>query len=107
MPAWLRIESYRSMGIWDKVKDAANKAAEAAKDQVKREDSFLNKTVDATKAAADKAVVVAKDQYYRQDSGLNKLKSGAAGASDKLLGHIDAIDTNKRDEHIAAARRYV
>ena len=95
------------MGIWDKVKDAAQKAADAAKDQVQREDSFLNKTVDAGKKAADKAVVVAKDQYYRQDSGLNKLKANAAGASDKLLGHIDAIDANKRDDHIAAARRYV
>lgn len=94
------------MGLWDKVKDAAQKAADAAKDQVNREDSLLNKTVEAGKKAADKAVVVAKDQYYRQDSTLNKAISGTAATSDKVLGHIDAIDSGQRNDEIAMAKRY-
>src|SRR5579859_6595268 len=94
------------MGLWDKVKDAAQKAAEAAKDQVNREDSLLNKTVDATRKAADKAAVVAKDQVHRQDSLLNRVKDKAAASSDNLLGKIDAIDAGRHDEQVAMARRY-
>lgn len=94
------------MGLWDKVKDAASKAADAAKEQVQREDSLLNKTVDATKRAADKAVVVAKDQVNRQDSALNKARAGVAAGTDGVLGSIDAMDAGARNDEIADARRY-
>ena len=95
------------MGLWDKVKDAAQKAADAAKDQVQREDSLLNKAVDGTKKAADKAVVVTRDQMNRQDSALNKAKASVAKSSDSMLGTIDAMDSNNRNDEIADARKYL
>jgi hypothetical protein len=94
------------MGLWDKVKETAQKAAEAAKDQVQREDSILNKTVEGAKKAADKAVILGKDQVNRQDSGLNKAKASMAKASDGVLGSIDAMDSNNRNDEIASAKRY-
>lgn len=94
------------MGLWDKVKDAAQKAADAAKDQVQREGSILNKTMDATKKAADKAAVVARDQVNRQDSALNKAKASVAKGSDSMLGSIDAMDSNNRNDEIATAKKY-
>lgn len=94
------------MGFWDKVKETAQKAADAAKEQVASEDSLLNKAVEGAKKAADKAVVVAKDQVNRQDSGLNNMRAKVAGASDSVLGKIDAMDVTARDEGTAAAKRY-
>lgn len=95
-----------SMGLWDKVKETAQKAADAAKEQVNREDSILNKTIDGTKKAADKAVLVAKDQVHRQDSSLNSVRARAAAASDNILGKIDEIDSNRHDSQVEMARRY-
>lgn len=94
------------MGFWDKVKDAAQKAADAAKEQVQAEGSLLNKTIEGAKSAADKAVVLAKDQANRQDSGLNNVRGKIAGASDNLLGKIDAIDAGQRDDQVQMAKRY-
>ncbi len=94
------------MGLWDKVKDAAQKAAEAAKDQVQREDSLLNRAVDKTRAAADKATVIAKDQIHRQDSELNRLFQSTSDAANTVAGRIDSIEAGRRDETIASARRY-
>lgn len=94
------------MGLWDKVKETAQKAAEAAKDQLEREDSLLNKAVDKTKEAADKAVVVAKDQVHREGSALNRVKAKAAATADRVGGGIDNIEAGKRDESIEMAKRY-
>lgn len=94
------------MGFWDKVKDAAQKAADAAKEQVQAEGSLLNKTIEGAKSAADKVVVVAKDQATRQDSGLNNMRGKIAGASDNLLGKIDSIDAGQRDDQVQMAKRY-
>lgn len=94
------------MGLWDKVKETAQKAADAAKDQMEREDSLLNKAVDKTKQAADKAVVVAKDQYHREGSALNKVIAKGAATADKVGGGIDNIEAGKRDESIEMAKRY-
>lgn len=95
-----------SMGLWDKVKETAQKAADAAKEQVNREDSILNKTIDGTRKAADKAVLVAKDQVHRQDSGLNSVRARAAAASDNILGKIDEIDSMRPESQVDMARRY-
>lgn len=94
------------MGLWDKVKETAQKAADAAKDQLEREDSLLNKAVDKTKEAADKAVVVAKDQYHREGSALNKVIAKGQATADKVGGGIDNIEAGKRDESIEMAKRY-
>lgn len=94
------------MGLWDKVKETAQKAADAAKDQLEREDSLLNKAVDKTKGAADKAVVVAKDQYYREGSALNRAISKTAATADSVGGRIDNIEAGARDEQIEMAKRY-
>lgn len=94
------------MGLWDKVKETAQKAADAAKDQLEREDSLLNKAVDKTKQAADKASNVAKDQYHREGSALNKVIAKGAATADKVGGGIDNIEAGKRDESIEMAKRY-
>src|SRR5688572_28975136 len=94
------------MGLWDKVKETAQKAADAAKDQLEREDSLLNKAVDKTKEAADKAVVVAKDQYHREGSALNSVISKTAATADKVGGSMDNIEAGRRDESIEAAKKY-
>ena len=94
------------MGLWDKVKETAQKAAEAAKDQLEREDSLLNKAVDKTKQAADKATVVAKDQYYREGSALNRAISRTAATADTVGGKLDNLESGTRDESIQMAKRY-
>lgn len=94
------------MGLWDKVKETAQKAADAAKDQLEREDSLLNKAVDKTKQAADKASTVAKDQYHREGSALNRVIAKGAATADKVGGGIDNIEAGKRDESIEMAKRY-
>lgn len=94
------------MGLWDKVKETAQKAADAAKDQLEREDSLLNKAVDKTKQAADKAVVVAKDQYYREGSALNRVIAKTAATADRVGGGLDNIEAGRRDESIEMAKRY-
>jgi len=94
------------MGLWDKVKETAQKAADAAKDQLEREDSLLNKAVDKTKQAADKATNVAKDQYHREGSALNSIIAKGAATADRVGGGIDNIEAGKRDESIEMAKRY-
>lgn len=94
------------MGLWDKVKETAQKAADAAKDQLEREDSLLNKAVDKTKQAADKAVVVAKDQVHREGSALNKVIAKGSATADKVGGGLDNLEAGKRDESIEMAKRY-
>lgn len=94
------------MGLWDKVKETAQKAADAAKDQLEREDSLLNKAVDKSKAAADKAVVVAKDQVHREGSALNRVIAKTSATADRVGGGLDNLEAGKRDESIEMAKRY-
>ena len=94
------------MGFWDKVKETAQKAADAAKEQIDREDSVLNKAKQGVEKAADKASLLARDQMNRSDSLVNRAMAKTAATADKVGGALDNIEAGKRDESIEMAKRY-